>query len=341
MAKESAVSLKKGSTPVIKDVAACAGVSVATVSRYLNGSSHLSALSAQKIARAVEILGYRPSSVARGLAHSRMATIGVLSSNTTLLGSAMAIQGIEDEARSQGYSIMISRLDGESPEDLKRAIDLVLDVNPSGVVVLKYDEVAQRAREMIPRDIPLVVIGGSPEPLIDQISLCEYAGGRRMTEYLLELGHSTVAHIGVPIRSQGTSRADGWESVLKERGIPVPPIIATTWDPADARVVGRQLAHEHPATAIFAGNDEIAMGVIRGLEDAGVRVPDDISVVGFDDHSLAAVWNPGITTYRQNFVAAGRAAVAALLARWEGRTQPPQLVEVAGELVERESARRV
>nr|WP_253280979.1 LacI family DNA-binding transcriptional regulator [Arcanobacterium phocae] len=337
--KEAGVA-GKNSHPVIKDVAACAGVSVSTVSRFLNNSPRLSEESKEKIARAIELLGYRPSSIARGLVNSRIKTIAILSTNTTLLGSALAIEGIEDEARSQDYSVMITRLDGDTPEDLKRSVDLVLDLNPSGIVLLKYDDKAEIARRLIPENVPLVVIGGTPETMIDQVSLNEYEGGREITEYLLGLGHPTVHHLRIPIRSEGNSRTDGWEAALKARGVPVPQMLETTWRPQDARAIGEKLAADKSVSAIFAGNDEIAMGVIRGLTDHGVRVPEDVSVVGFDDHMLAQIWKPGITTMRQNFAQAGREAVKALLRRLCEPDAPSHTISVPGTLVYRESAAR-
>ncbi|WP_175957040.1 LacI family DNA-binding transcriptional regulator [Schaalia sp. Marseille-Q2122] len=328
--------------PVISDVAACAGVSVSTVSRYLNGSSHLSPESAEKIARAIELLGYRPNLVARGLKRSSMQTIAVLSTNTTLLGSAVTIQGIEDEARARGYSVMISKLDQTSPAEVQKVVDTVVALNPSGVIVLKYDATAQRALHMLSADLPTVTIGGAAEEARDQVSLCEREGGQVMTEYLLSLGHATVHHIGVPVRSEGTSRTDGWEAALHARDLAVPPPLICGWEPSAARLLGRELAAREDVSAVFAGNDELAMGLIRGLREAGRPVPGSVSVVGFDDHPLADIWEPGLTTYRQDFAAAGRAAVELMVSRVEGRQKSeelaPRLREIRGVLVARESA---
>lgn len=328
--------------PVISDVAACAGVSVSTVSRYLNNSSHLSEDSAKKIARAIEILDYRPSSIARGLKGSMLKLIAVLSSNTTLFGSATSIQGIEDEARSRGHSVMISKLDDPDSASLSKTVNAVLDVNPSGVVVLRYDEIAEKALALLPPCVPVVVIGGPPSEDFDQVSLCEKDGGEALTDYLLALGHETIHHIQVPTRTDGTSRSDGWVSSLKNHGRIAPEPLQCGWEAASARLCGHDLAKNPEITAVFAGNDELAMGVIRGLEEAGRAVPEDVSVVGFDDHPLSDIWNPALTTYRQDFVRAGRAAVELLLERIDAERShsplPARRVDVPGELIVRDSA---
>lgn len=335
--------IKRG--PNIKDVAACAGVSVTTVSRYLNGAEYLSTDSSQKIARAIEILGYRPSSVARGLKASKMKTIAVFSTNTTLLGSAVTIEGIEDAARELGYSVMISKLDESSNVSLTDSVQTLLDLNPAAVVVLKYDPLAVKAMQLIPTCIPTVAIGGAREENTHQVSLCERAGGEEITRYLLSLGHKRIDHIAVPARSDGTSRTDGWEAVLREHNLPLPLTIPPGWSPAHGRVIGQQLAENPQVTAIFAGNDELAMGVIRGLEDRGKRVPEDISVVGFDDHPFASIWEPGLTTYQQDFTAAGKAALRLAVADVEATVgkanSEPQYVEIPGKLIIRASAQAV
>ncbi|PLS28703.1 LacI family transcriptional regulator [Bifidobacterium parmae] len=339
--------------PVIKDVAALAEVSVSTVSRYLNDSPKISDDARARIAHAIALLGYRPSRVARGLVTSAMKSIAVLSSNTTLYGSAMTIQGVEDEARAHGYPVTIAKLNGGSTEALRASVDMVMDFNPGGVVVLNYDAAAHEALGMLPDAVAKVAIAGDRVEgvaRLDQIDLCENRAGRELTAYLLGLGHTTVAHVTIPGGGGGYSRTAGWEDALRAAGRPIPDVLHCTWDPKDARAIGRKLAHDDAArggehggdarrtTAVFAGNDEIAMGVIRGLEDEGVRVPEDVSVVGFDDHPLADVWSPAITTCRQDFAAAGRRAAALLIERVGAPDLPPRFVELPGELVVRDSA---
>ncbi|MBT1164072.1 LacI family DNA-binding transcriptional regulator [Bifidobacterium felsineum] len=333
---------KEKRAPVIKDVAALAKVSVSTVSRYLNDSPRISEESRDRIAHAIKLLDYHPSRVARGLVNSTMKSIAVLTSDTTLYGSAMTIQGIEDEARSNNYPVSISKLDNDSTDGLRASISMVMDQNPGGVIVMKYDELAAKALTYIPDTVTKVVIAGDREPNLDQVDLRENQSGREITEYLLGLGHTNVAYVTIPGGGGGYSRTAGWEAALRANDKPIPDMWHCSWLPADARKIGRQMAHVYGLTAIFAGNDEIAMGLIRGLEDEGKSVPDDISVIGFDDHPLSCVWTPPVTTYRQDFPAAGRRAVQLLLSRIEAQEQgeilAPRFVELQGELVVRASA---
>lgn len=327
----------------IKDVAACAGVSVTTVSRYLNGADYLSQESAQKIARAIEMLDYRPSAVARGLKGAKMNTVAVFATNTTLLGSAVTIEGIEHAARESGYSVIISKLDEGHASSLKDRVDTVVDLHPAAVVVLKYDPLAVSVLQYIPQNIPTVAIGGARDESLHQVSLCERSGGEQMTRYLIGLGHERIDHIAVPARSDGTSRTDGWAAVCRENGLPTSLTIPSDWTPLQGRELGRQLAMNPQVTAIFSGNDELAMGVIRGITDMGKSVPDDISVVGFDDHPFAQIWDPGLTTFKQDFAAAGRAAAQIAIEHVQSAAQglqySPQFIEVPGQLIIRQSAR--
>lgn len=334
----------KNKAPVIGDVAQIAGVSVSTVSRFLNGSPHLKPETAERIARAVELLDYRPSAVARGLRKSEMQIIAVFATNTTLLGSAVTIEGVEAAASEHGYSVIISKLDPAVPGNIERAVSTVVDLNPAGIVVLKYDEAALNALAKLPDGIPTVVIGGDRDLERDQVLLCEREGGRAVTEYLLSLGHETVHHVGVPVRSRETSRFDGWTQALWDAGATVPEPLISSWDAQDAVELADALI-EQRATAVFAGNDEIAMGIIAGLNTAGKSVPQDISVVGFDNHPLGCIWNPGITTFEQNFTQAGRSCVELLVSRLEakqaGDVLEPRLREVSGRLIVRDSARKI
>lgn len=333
---------KEKRAPVIKDVAALAKVSVSTVSRYLNNSPKLSEESRERIAHAIKLLDYHPSRVARGLVNSSMKSLVVLTTNTTLYGSAMTIQGIEDESRAHNYPLSITKLDDDSDAGIKASINMTMDQNPSGVIVLKYDDLAVRALGMLPDSVTKVIIAGDREPELDQIDLCENRAGRRITDYLLSLGHENVCHVTIPGGGGGYSRTAGWEAQLRAVGKPIPDMLHCTWAPADAREVGHKVAHIDGVTAVFAGNDEIAMGLMRGLEDEGRRVPEDISVIGFDDHPLSCVWDPPLTTYRQDFPEAGRRAVQLLMSRLEARERgeelPPRFVELEGELVIRDSA---
>ena len=129
-----------------------------------------------------------------------------------------------------------------------------------------------------------------------------------MVDYLLGLGHRTVHHVRVPPSRKEDGRTTGWRRALVAHGAPVPKPLDASWEPDTGRVIGRELAADPEVTAVFCGNDEIAMGVIRGLADRGKSVPRDVSVVGFDDHPLAQMWSPPLTTVKQDFAGLGTRA---------------------------------
>lgn len=341
--------IRKKRPAVIKDVAALAGVSVATVSRYLNDSPHMSDETRQRIAEAITLLDYRPSHIARGLATSKVQSITVLSSETTLFGSAYTIQGIEVAAQRQGYVINISKLNTQWSDECKSTVDMTLDQHPSGIIILQYDATAIESIHYIPDDLPCVLIGGRPDGKHAHISFDEYHAGFAMTEYLLSTGVTTVHHVSVPGKGGGDDRTKGWEAALRQHGAVIYEPTTAVWSPEKARELGRDYAHDSTVEAIFAGNDEIAMGIISGLMDEGRRVPEDVRVAGFDDNPLSSIWRPAITTYHQYFTQGGEDAVTMLIKQINASqsanaaeavamaTQPESLC-IKGDLLIRESA---
>jgi DNA-binding LacI/PurR family transcriptional regulator len=306
----------------INDVAAAAGVSVPTVSRVLTGAAKVSAERRTRVLDAIEQLGYRPNGAARALVSGKQTTIAVMTSDTTIYGYSSTIQGIELAARAAGYFVIISLVDSDSTEGIDRAVSLVLSQALAGVVVLKFDPAGVKVIGTLPRDVPVVAVSGELDDQISQAVLDEVAGGVEITRFLLGLGHRTVHHVTIPPSRAEDGRTTGWRTALEEAHAPVPPIIAATWDADSGVAIGHELATRDDVTAVFCGNDEIAMGVISGLAEAGRSVPEDISVVGFDDHPLSHIWRPGITTVSQDFVNLGQRAFTLLLQQINGDEQP-------------------
>lgn len=332
----------------IKDVAALAKVSVPTVSRYLNNREKVSVEKRVKIASAISLLGYRPNPIARALVKDQTRSIVVLTTNTTLYGQSQTIEGVEMSARAAGYSLNISVMVDGSAADTKASVQTCLDQNPAGIILLNFDSISNQAFRYIPFDLPAVLVGGEREPETAQVILGEREGGYELTKYLLSLGHASVVHVAIPGGGGGFSRLSGWREASEEMGVPTPAPVDATWDPDNGREIGRKLGKDRSVTAIFAGNDELAMGIIRGLNDAGRSVPEEVSVVGFDDHPIAKVWNPALTTIRQQFVQAGRRSFEILeenikeASDGKGHAENwNRLVSLPGKLVVRESAAAV
>jgi DNA-binding LacI/PurR family transcriptional regulator len=306
----------------IADVAQAAGVSVPTVSRVLTGAAKVSAGRRERVLAAIEQLDYRPSETARALVRGRPTTIAVLTSETTIFGYSTTIRGIELAAREAGFGVAIAVIDGADGESVDRAVDAALRQPLAGVVVLKFDPAGVAALGAVPEWMPVVAVSGELDGRVSQATLDETSAGRAITRYLLDLGHATVHHVSVPPSREEDGRTIGWRAALTEARALIPPIISGTWDARSGVLVGRQLATRDDVTAVFCGNDEIAMGVMTGLADAGRRVPQDVSVVGFDDHPLSEIWRPSLTTVAQDFDDLGRRAFVLLQHQIDGDRDP-------------------
>lgn len=330
-----------GRPAVIADVARLAGVSIPTVSRVLTGAANVRTDKRDRILAAIDELDYHPSATARALVSKRSKVIGVITGDTSRFGSAETIRGIEIAAREAGYVVTQTFVDSDDDDEIQRAVRLVVAQRVAGIAVLKFDEAGVAAVNAIPPGIPVVALSGSRESVRQQALLDETGAAKELVSYLLGLGHTTVHHVAIPStrddRHRLFGRSLGWKLALTAAGAPVPEPLPATWDPASGRDIGRRLAETPGVTAIFCGNDEIAIGTIRGITDTGRRVPDDITVVGFDDHPFAALWSPSITTVRQDFVDMGRRACRQLLGTIEG-TKVARITSVRPTMVIRESS---
>jgi DNA-binding LacI/PurR family transcriptional regulator len=307
------VSRPGGAKATISDVAARAGVSVPTVSRVLTGAARVSPAKRELVEAAIADLGYRPSAAARALVSRKPQTIAIIAGNTSRYGYAETIRGIEIAARAEGYTVMITVVESADEDEVDRAIEATLTQPLAGVAVLKFDPPGVAALAKIPGHLPVVALSGVREPNTAQAVLDEAAAAEELTDHLLGLGHQTVHHVRVPPSRKVDGRTTGWRRALRRAGAPVPPAVDATWDPRSGVAIGCDLAADPAVTAVFCGNDEIAMGVMRGITEAGLRIPDDISVAGFDDNPLAELWSPPLTTVRQDFAGLGRRGFQLLL----------------------------
>ncbi|MFP3464113.1 LacI family DNA-binding transcriptional regulator [Leifsonia sp. SIMBA_070] len=298
--------------PVISDVARAAGVSVPTVSRVLNGAAYVSDEKRLKVLQAIEELQFRPSAAARALVQRQPKLIAVIAGNTSQYGYAETIRGVEESARAAGYTVSITVVESADDETVERAVALILEQPIAGLVVLKFDPPGVAALHRLPKSIPTVSVSGVRETGVPQAVLAEADAAEELVGYLLGLGHRTVHHVRVPPSRKEDGRTTGWRRALAAVGADVPEPFDATWEPESGRLIGRELADRSEVTAVFCGNDEIAMGVIRGLAEGGKRVPDDVSVVGFDDHPLARMWSPPLTTVNQDFAELGARAFGML-----------------------------
>ncbi|MEU6911809.1 LacI family DNA-binding transcriptional regulator [Streptomyces olindensis] len=304
----------KTAAPRAVDVARLAGVSQKTVSRVFNGEPYVSADVRRRVLDAAEQLGYRLNSAARALASGRTRTIGVVTLGTALYGPASLLIGVERAARDAGYALrVVNTLEGD-PGGVAGAVESLLEQGVDGIVV---SEPIDEGAAGLDVHVPVLVLGapaafGGPRAVSAGVGAEPLA--RAATEHLLDLGHATVHHLAGPQRwFAARDRLEGWRAALSARGRRQPPVLRGDWSAASGWAAGRELASRGDCTAVFAANDDMAIGVIRALTEAGLRVPDDVSVVGFDDIPVAAYVTPPLTTVRQPFDAVAREGLRLLL----------------------------
>lgn len=296
------------------DVARLAGVSHQTVSRVLNGNPRVRAETRERVLRAMAELSYRPNAMARGLASRRSRLLGVVSFDTILFGPASTLLGIERAARAAGYGVSIVTLERVDRQGVLAAVEALDGQGVDGVIIIAPQMSAAAALHNLPRGMIAVAVEAGQDSGLPSVSVDQVAGARLAVQHLLELGHRTVWHIAGPNDwLEARDRIEGWRRALEEAGAMVPPIISGDWSARSGYVAGSALANNREVTAVFVANDQMALGLLRALHERGVRVPEDISVVGFDDIPEAEFMLPPLTTIRQDFDEVGRRSMATLL----------------------------
>ncbi|WCC81194.1 LacI family DNA-binding transcriptional regulator [Cutibacterium equinum] len=298
------------------DVAAAAGVSQQTVSRVVNHSDAVRPRTVEKVLKAMAEVGYSPNVAARSLRSGRTSAIGVLATDLSRTGELRTVQSIVDATRRSDFAVVLDRL--EPTDDLVKAYGHAMK-RMSGRVdgfIIEGLELDRPDELDVPAGIP-VVMAGPPCRRFSTIGCDQAAGVRAAVDYLLALGHRTVHFVSGPSYSrQAAVRRQAWQECLEDNGCEIPDVIAGDWTASSGREAARYLKAAG-ATATVVSNDEMAAGLIVGLLDLGVRVPDDMSVVGFDDVLGNVVW-PTLTTVRQDFAAIGQRLAEKLLSQLRG-----------------------
>lgn len=309
--------------PNIRRVASLAGVSHMTVSRVLNNYPHIKETTRQRVLDAIEELNFRPNMAARALATRRTQRIGVFVENAVEYGPTSTLRAVESAARVAGYavsSIAASDADETSPQEAidnltAQGVDALCVVAPraSSVAVLREVSIS----------VPVLLVRPDDDPGFLAASVDQQEGTVLAVDHLAALGHRDVLHLAGPLDwLDARERERAFRARAKAQGIREHPIVAGDWSADFGYDFARGLRDLPEYTAIFAGNDSIAIGVMHGLHERGFSVPGDLSVVGFDDVPLARHVLPPLTTIRQDFQALGVSVVDILSAAIEEREIP-------------------
>jgi DNA-binding LacI/PurR family transcriptional regulator len=338
---EGETVLTQGARPLgLSDVAARAGVSLQTVSRVVNAHPNVASATRERVLRAIAELGYRPNTAARALVTGSSRTIGLVATHINQYGPAQTLLGLEQAARSAGYSLGVTILDENSASAMREAVDRLVAQSVDAVVALStYGQAVDALRRFV-APVPLIAVQvgrGEDHPTV---WVDQELGAELATRHLLELGHRTVHHVSGPVDSlEARGRLRGWRRELLRAGAPVPEPIEGDWTAAAGHAVGLRFAaarrRGEDVTAVFLANDQMALGLLNALHGEGIPVPGQVSVVGFDDVPEAAFYTPPLTTVRQDFAELGRRGVELVLCRLSGAVREPEPVQPL--LVVRES----
>lgn len=304
--RESAVR-----TVGVRDVAALAGVSRQTVSRVLNDHPDVAAETMARVRQAMEELGYRMNNAARALGTRRSHTLGILASDTLLYGPSRSIAAIETSARDAGYWVSAAFAESGDPDAVTAAVEHLVAQGVEGIVVVTPHARTLQTLEALHVGVPVLTLQsaghGSRGLSVDQV-----AGARLAVAALADAGHTRIAHLAGPAHwLEAELRADGFATEIEARGLERGLVLEGDWTARSGYEAARAVLNGG-VTAVFAANDQMALGLIGGLHEAGVAVPRDISIVGFDDVPDAAFYWPQLTTVRQDYEELARRAVASL-----------------------------
>ena len=308
--------------PNMYDVAKLAKVSHQTVSRVVNNYPSLRPETRARVERAMEELGYRPNKAARALVTQRSRMVGILASDLSLYGPSGMLQAMEFMARQRDHIAVSCTVDPESDSSVAEGIEHLADLGIDGLIVLvPHTKAVVAARKKL-GNVPVVTVDSMYRLDELSVSVDNFSGGQTATEHLLSLGHTNIVHISGPKAwFEATARSSGYAAAMLAAGHR-PHIVDGDWSADAGYSIGLEMSFlERGVTAVFAANDYSALGVLKAASQRGIRVPEDLSVVGFDDVPESGYFIPSLTTMRQDFAELGRQALRLLLSQLDGNPE--------------------
>lgn len=309
-----------GARPGMSDVARLAGVSHQTVSRVLNGHPNVRPATRDRVQAAIRELGYRRNSAARALVTRRSGAIGIVTTGSMQFGPATTLAVLEQSARAAGYFVTVAMAPDPTPEVLTGVLDSLMDQAVEGVVVIAPVEQVARAAQAVSAQLPVLLISAADADAFEPpvLHVDQAAGVHLVVEHLTDLGHRDVVHVaGPPEWFDAQVRQRAWWEALAGVGLVPRADLVGDWSAASGYAAAQELLTDLPQ-AVFASNDQMALGVLHAFAEAGVGVPEQVSVVGFDDVVGSDHYIPPLTTVQQDFVTLGRRAIEVLVAQIAG-----------------------
>jgi DNA-binding LacI/PurR family transcriptional regulator len=328
----------KAARASMADVARLAGVSSQTVSRVSNGLSNVDARTRDRVVESMRTLGYRPNGAARALKSGRFNTIGVIMFTLETFGNMRTLNAIAIEAARANYSVTLIPIPDPTLGQVSGAYNRLSEQAVDGVVIIFEAHLLDHAEFTLPPGLPVVVIDSNAGSRYTVVDTDQAEGARLATEHLLQLGHKQVWHIAGPVGSfSAAHRIESWQDTLERAGITPPEVLYGDWTTESGYRHGLALGKRDEVTAIFAANDQMALGAMRALHELGRDIPGDVSVVGFDDMEEAHSFWPPLTTIRQDFSAVGRLSIQKLLEKVTDPTAENERTTVPTQLIVRSS----
>lgn len=300
--------------PSLGDVARLAGVSAQTVSRVSNGFEGVTEETRQHVLAAMRELGYRPNGAARALRRGEFRTLGVITFSLATMGNIRTLDAIATSAAHEGYAVTLLPLAVPTQDEVNGAFSRLGELAVDAVIVILETHLLDAVTVSLPPGVPVVVADSDAGDRHTVVDTDQAGGARDAVRHLLDLGHRAVWHLAGPEDSFAAQRrANAWHTTLTEAGRTPPPLVRGDWSAESGYRAGLVLADRPDCTAVFAANDQMALGLLRALHERGRRVPEDVSVIGFDDIPESSSFLPPLTTIHQDFAEVGRLCVEGVL----------------------------
>ena len=306
--------------PTIKEVASAAGVSTQTVSRVINKRPDVSTDTRKRVQNVIEQLGYRPSALARSLIQQRSYTLGVVTAGLRFIGPSRTLSGITGAAEEKGYSLLLKELPQFDTTDLTTIFQALHDRHVDGII-WAVPEVGHNRKwinhNSLENGIPMVYLAMEPRDDILVVSIDNFLGARLAVSHLLEQGYRHIGHVAGPMDWwEAQQRMIGWKDAISNTGIKseANQWAEGNWSSASGVEAIEKLFAQYPEMdSVFVGNDQMALGVLQVATQKGLRIPDDLGIVGFDNIPESAYFSPPLTTIQQDQYAIGKVAVEQII----------------------------